>query len=108
MIAGQSLLVQGMASRLPGYAEEYDLRILHPDHENWMEELLEAEPSVLVMDAQDPQARKVCPLVELMWKKPNLTVMLLSSEHSDLQVISSKRFSISDSQALMEQILATQ
>ncbi len=106
MIAGQSLLVQGMANRLPGNNEGYDLKVINPQEEDWKQELTEVSPHVIVLDAKDPHIQQICPLTDLIWSMPDTTVMLLNSEFSELQVISSRRFPIADSEALLERILA--
>ena len=107
MIAGRSLLVQGMASRWPNRDEEYKLQVLNPEDEDWKNELAEAKPNVIVMDAHDPGVQRICPLAELIWDLPEVTMMLLHSEHSDLQIISSKRIPIKNSEALLRQIMAS-
>jgi hypothetical protein len=105
MIAGQSLLVQGMASRLPNKAEGFDLQVLNPEDEDWKGQLIQAKPNVVVMDALDPHIRDICPLTDIIWDLPGVTIMLLNSEFSEIQVINSNRIPISDSQALLDQIL---
>lgn len=106
MIAGQSLLVQGIASRLPGQSEEFDLEVLNPQNKDWKEALFRVSPNIIVLDALDPQAQEVCPLADIIWDLPDTVIMLVNSEFSELQVVSSQRFPIEDAQGLIDQILA--
>lgn len=106
MLTGQSLLVQGMASRLLSQPDKFEVFVLHADGGDCRPSLREAKPNVIVMDTSDPDIRGFCLLADMIWEMPEATFLLMNSESSHLQVISSQRFPISDSQALLDEMMA--
>lgn len=106
LIAGQSLLIEGVASRLLDHAGEVDLHTFDPEESDLLASVANLEPQVVLLDEQDPFVRERCPLAELMRALPNSRILLLNSERSDLQVITNHRLGIEDSDALLHQILA--
>lgn len=106
LIAGQSLLLNGMASRLHDHAAQLDVELFNPADEGLIGRLQTASPSIIVMDANDPELEKAPPLAEFFRLLPSVQVMMLTSERSDLQIISSRRVDVRDSEALFEQIMA--
>jgi DNA-binding NarL/FixJ family response regulator len=106
LIAGQSLLLNGMASRLHNHAEQIDVELFDPNDESLIRQLQASPPSIIVMDAHDPELGNAPRLTDLFRLLPSVQVMMLTSERSDLHIISSRHIDIHDSEALFEQIMA--
>lgn len=106
LISGQSLLVEGVASRLKSHLDKMVPKLLSPHEDDVLSRLILLQPAAIIFDSRDPGARKVCALPDLLHLLPETKVMILDSQQSELQIISSQREAIADAQALLEQVLA--
>ncbi|MDX1599971.1 MAG: hypothetical protein R3191_00495 [Anaerolineales bacterium] len=105
LLSGQSLLVEGVASRLQAHVDKVLPEVLHPEEEGLRARLSSLQPEAIIVDARDPAVRGRSTLYELLELLPEATVMMLDSERSELQIVKSRRESITDTEALLEQIL---
>lgn len=105
LLSGQSLLIEGVASRLQAHLDKVLPELLHPEEQGLRARLSSLQPEAIIVDARDPAVRKQATLYDLLKLLPEATIMVLDSEHSELQIVKSRREPISDSEALLEQIL---
>lgn len=107
LISGQSLLVDGVASRLKAQPGKVQPTVFSPVQDDLHDQLLALEPDVIILDARDPGVRENCPLYDLVQLLPEVKFLVLDSERSHLQVVTNRREPIADAQELLEQVLAT-
>lgn len=100
------MLVEGVASRLLAHPDDVKTKILDPSQVELQAQLEAMQPDVIILDSHDPQVRENCPLQDLLHWQPLATILILDSELSELQVVRSQSQPITDTQALLQQILA--
>lgn len=105
LISGQSLLVEGVASRLRSHRDRVMSNVLSPDGEEMLASLRTLQPDVVIFDSLDAAARDAFALLDLLRLLPQAKVLVLDSERSELQIVSSQTRAISDAAALLEQVL---
>jgi DNA-binding NarL/FixJ family response regulator len=105
MIAGHSLLLEGVASRLLDLTEDVELHTFDPQALDLLKVVAGSKPEVVLLDEQDPLVRERCALADLLRELPEARILLLNSERSDLQIITNRRIRIENSEALLDHIL---
>lgn len=105
LISGQSLLVEGVASRLKTEPSKVMSKVFSPVQDDIDDQLVDLQPDVVIVDSRDPDVRRSCALYDLVQLLPNAKFLVLDSEKSELQIVTSQRQPIANAQALLEQVL---
>lgn len=87
ILAGQSLIANGVTSRLRSKETQLDFDVVSLDEENSLQRLKDANPSVVILDVDDPNVNKQFPLTTLMEAFSSLKVICLNPESSQTRVI---------------------
>jgi len=87
ILAGQSLIANGVTNRFHQLKTHFDFDVVDLDESDALEKLIQAEPSVIVMDIDDPKVSAELPIQTLMDMFPTLKIVCLSPESSQTRVI---------------------
>jgi len=101
ILSGHSLFAEGIASRLQQYAEQIDVVFVDPGQDEYLERVEKFQPSTVFIDAQDSKTNQCCLLCELLIEFPNITLVRLTVDQKDVQVIRSKKQQFDDVQDLV-------
>ena len=101
ILSGHSLFAEGIASRLQQYAEQVEVVFIDPGQDEYLERVDHLQPSTVFIDALDSKTNQCCMLCELLIEFPNITLVRLTVDQKDVQVISSKKQQFDDVQDLV-------
>ncbi len=90
ILSGQSLFAEGIASRLKEYPQEVNVAVVDPETPDCFAVISAHKPSVVILDASDEIASKMCPLSRLLTLVPDLKVIHLDSQKELIQVVTSE------------------
>jgi DNA-binding NarL/FixJ family response regulator len=89
VISDRSLFAEGVASRLMQFRDRVDVRLVDPGDENYLEQVAKLQPTAVIIDARDVQVTQCCLLCDLLLSLPTITILRLSADHQDIQVVTS-------------------
>jgi DNA-binding NarL/FixJ family response regulator len=101
ILSGHSLFAEGIASRLQQYTEQMEVVFVDPGQDEYLEQVENIQPSAVFIDALDAKITQCCFLSELLIEFPNITLVRLTVDQKDVQVISSKKRQFDDVQDLI-------
>jgi len=101
VLMGNSLFAKGVFNRLRLYLEESELHIVDPCLPDALQQVIDAHPSVLILDEGDPQVLKNFSLDILMASVPDLKLIRLNPRSPHIQVIHWEKQLISDTHDLI-------
>lgn len=104
ILSGQSLFAEATANRLRQFGDEIQILVLDPNVPDFLKQVQRSKPSLIIMDAQDPDLAKLCPLSELLTAVPGAKVVLLDSQRSYIHVITSEHRQAVEARDLIELI----
>jgi hypothetical protein len=95
ILSDQSLLTQGIISRLHNSAPAKDVQIVELGQPDVVGKLLAIKPDVIILESKELANNSLCPLNHLFGVIPHLVVMEVNIETSDIQVIRSNQYAAS-------------
>ena len=101
ILSGHSLFAEGIASRLQQYVEQIEVIFVDPVREAYLERIGEIQPSTVFIDALNAKTTQCCLLCELLIAFPNITLVRLTVDQKDVQVITSCKQHFEDVQDLI-------
>lgn len=105
ILSGHSLFAEGIASRLQQDTNRVEVISIDFDQGNYLAQIAEIQPSTVFIDSQDAQATKCSLLCELLIAFPDLTLVRLTVDQKDVQVITSQKQCFEEVQDLIEILL---
>ena len=87
VLTDYSLLAQGIASRLRQSSRSLEVIVLDFRQANVLEELVKLQPQAVIYGSRDVEKSDQCPLGSLFNVLPNLMVIELSLDNSNIQLI---------------------
>ena len=91
VLSGRSLFAEGVASRLRKYTDQIDLHYIDFRQSGALAQLIEAKPSVIILDASDPEVEQHCPLGAVLEALPSSKVLRLDPQQDQIQVVTSEQ-----------------
>lgn len=101
ILSEHSLFAEGIASRLLQHVEKVDVIFIDPVRDAYLERIAEMQPSTVFIDALNVKTTQCCLLCELLIAFPNITLVRLTVDQEDLQVITSRTQHFDDVQDLI-------
>jgi predicted component of type VI protein secretion system len=89
-LSGLSLFAEGIAARLGQQLGQQELMTINVREAGALQHLIEADPSVVILDSTDEDVAQLCPLGALLNALPALRVVRLNPENDQIQVVSSQ------------------
>jgi gamma-glutamyl phosphate reductase len=96
VLTDYSLLAQGIASRLRQSSRSLEVVVLDFRQADVMNELVRLQPQVVIYGSRDVEQSDRCPLGSLFNALPNLTVIELSLDSSNIQLIRGGQYNAAD------------
>jgi len=96
VLTDYSLLAQGIASRLRKSSRSLDVEVLDFRQANMLDELVKLQPQVVICGSRDLEKSELCPLGSLFNALPNLTVIEVSLDSSNIQLIRGGRYNAAE------------
>jgi len=106
ILSGHSLFAEGIASRLKQHTETVDVIFVDPVRDAYLERIRELQSSTVFVDALDAKTTQCCLLCELLIAFPNITLVRLTVDQKDVQVIASREQHFDDVQDLIDIFLS--
>ena len=101
VLMGNSLFAKGVFNRMRQYLNESELRIVDSYLPDALQQVIEAHPSVLILDDGDPEVLKNFSLDLVMASVPDLKLIRLDPRSPHIQVIDWEKQLISDTHDLI-------
>jgi DNA-binding NarL/FixJ family response regulator len=102
--SSRTLFAEGIAQRLRQSPELLELHLVDAQPTDALEQVVSAEPSMVLLDATDEETTRQCPLHQLFSALPSLTVVYLDPQQQRMQVVTSAQRSITAFKDLIEVI----
>ena len=104
ILSGQSLFAEATANRLRQLGDDIHILVLDPGLPDFLKQVQRSMPSLIIMDARDPDLAMLCPLGELLTAVPGAKVVMLDSQQSFIQVITSEHRQAAEARDLIDLI----
>ena len=104
VLTDYSLLAQGITSRLRQSSSSLEVMVLDFRQANVMEELLRIQPQVVIYGSRDVEKSDRIPLGSLFNILPNLMVIELNLDNSNIQLIRGGQYNAADSTDLVSML----
>jgi len=91
ILSSHSLFAEGVASRLRQHSGHVDLQHVDVRQPNALARVFDAQPSVVILDATDPDIDRQCPLGVMFQSLPALKVIRLDPQQDHVQVVTSEQ-----------------
>ena len=107
IVQHQSLLVEGIITRLRQYRDRVDLYVVDWQQPNLLSCIVEIQPEAIIFDDRNPVISQVLRLDNLFWALPNLKIIQLNAEHIQSQLFRCEKHWVTDVDALLDLIEPT-
>lgn len=104
VLTDYSLLAQGIASRLRQSSRSLEVMVLDFRQANLMEELVSIQPQVVIYGSRDVEKSDRIPLGSLFNILPNLMVIELNLDNSNIQMIQGGQYNAADCKDLVSML----
>ncbi len=104
ILSNQTLLVEGVITRLKQYRDRVELHSVDFRHPNLLAHITELQPAAIILDDKDPLVVQVAPLDKLIRALPTIKVIRLNTRSFQAQVIQSDRYCVAEVCDLLELI----
>lgn len=96
ILTDYSLLAQGIASRLRQSSHSLDVELVDFRRPDVLNEVVRLMPQVVIFASREVENSNICPLRELFDSLPNLLVIKVSLDDSNIQLIQSGQYRAAD------------
>jgi hypothetical protein len=104
ILSGRSLFADGVASKLRQADPNMDLVVMNPRQPGVIENVVAAEPSVVIMDGTDSEMAKLCPLGVLVACLPTVKIIWLNPNREAVQLVTCEQRVAANVDDLIEMI----
>ncbi len=91
VLSGRSLFAEGIAARLGQQLGQQELMTVNVHEAGALQQVIEANPAVVILDGTDEDVARLCPLGALLSALPALKVIRLNPDNDQIQVVTSQR-----------------
>jgi hypothetical protein len=96
VLTDYSLLAQGIASRLRQSSHSLEVDVVDFRRPDVMDEIIKLQPQVVIFGSNDVEKSNRCPLGSLFNALPNLMVIELNLNNSNIQLIRGGQYNAAD------------
>ena len=104
ILSNQTLLVEGVITRLQQYESRVELHVLDLNQPDMMAKITAIQPVAIILGDKDPPVSQVMSLDKLLRELPTLKVIRLSAQCLQTQVIRSEQYWVNEVCDLLELI----
>lgn len=107
ILSGHSLFAEGVASRLKKHLDRLDLQVVDIADQDVLSKIVSLNPATVILDAIDADSSNAIPLSALLKALPEVTVIRLDPQQSQVQVVTSEERMLGEVKDLIEVIQRT-
>lgn len=100
------MFTEGIASRLGQHLDRIDLELVDSRDSDCLAKIREAQPSVIVLEVNDENVERFCPLGEILAAAPEVKVIRLDPDFDRIHVVTSELKSVNEPTDLINVLLA--
>jgi len=104
ILSGHSLFSEGVASRLKKHLDRLDLQVVDINEEDVLSKVVSLKPATVILETMDTETSNAIPLSKLLKSLPEVTVIRLNSQQSQVQVVTSTERMLGEVKDLIEVI----
>ncbi len=104
ILSGHSLFAEGVASRLKKHLDRLDLQVVDINEDDVLSKIVSLRPASVILDAMDAETNDAIPLTKLLKSLPEVTVIRLDPQQSQVQVVTSEERMLGEVKDLIEVI----
>jgi hypothetical protein len=104
ILSGHSLFAEGVASRLITHLDRLDLQVIDIYEEDVLSKVVSLNPTTVILDAMDAETSNLIPLSKLLKSLPEVTVIRLDPQQTQIQVVTSKEHMLGEVKDLIDVI----
>jgi hypothetical protein len=104
VLTDYSLLAQGIASRLRQSSRSLEVEVVDFRQADVLEEIIKMQPQVVIYGSRDVEKSNTCPLGSLFNALPNLMVIEVNLDNSNVQLIRSGQYNAADFSGLVRML----
>jgi hypothetical protein len=104
ILSGHSLFSEGVASRLKKHLDRLDLHVIDINEEDVLSKIVSLKPATVILEAMDTETSNTIPLSKLLKALPEVTVIHLDPQQSQVQVVTSEERMLGEVKDLIEVI----
>jgi DNA-binding NarL/FixJ family response regulator len=90
VLTAHSMFTEGIATRLGQFLDQIDLQVVDSREEGCLAEIREAQPAVVVLEANDENIDRFCSLDEILAVAPEVKVIRLDRDLDQIHVVTSE------------------
>ena len=102
ILSSHSLFAEGIASRLRQYPQRVDVRFVDPQQQDYVEQISEIRPAVVIIDAIDTISTQCCLLCDLLSTLDRVTILRLDVQQNDIRLITSTQKQFDEVRDILE------
>jgi hypothetical protein len=102
VLTGNSLLAQGLASRLRTYSHAFEVRLVDLTSSDSLQQVSAFQPEIIIFDEGDFKGTRHPSLVDFLNSLPEVILLELRLDNSNVQLIRSVRFNASTTDELVQ------
>ena len=87
ILSARSLFADGIASKLRQVGHDLELSVMDPRQPGVIEQLIAAQPAVVIMDGTDRELAELIPLGQLVASLPTIRVIWLNPEQEAIRLV---------------------
>ena len=91
ILSGHSLLLEGIATRLRQIPSRVEVVFVDPEQENYIEQITASQPLAILMDTLGSKNTQCYLLGELLLAFPNITLLRLTVDQTNVQMVTSQK-----------------
>ena len=105
VLSSRSLFTEGVASRLRQQLGDVQLQTIDARQANALEQVIQAQPAALILDAGEMPLAQDCPLTQLWNALPDLKIIRLDPQRKQVQVLTSQQRPAGEARDLLDLII---
>ena len=102
ILTGNSLLAEGVISRLRQHPDQLDLRVIETTNPCAIKQIIDIQPSTVILDDSDPIVAQQSLIDTLLTNIPSLTLIRLDPQSTQIQVVHWEEHRVSKVRDLLE------
>ena len=91
ILSRHSLLIEGIATRLRQMPDRVEVFFVDPEQDDYIQQITANQPMVILMDAFHSTNRQRNLLGEVLLALPNITLLRLTVDQTNVQVVTSQK-----------------
>ena len=105
VLTSHSMFTEGIATRLGQHLDRIDLELVDSRHSDCLQRIRESQPSVIVLEADDENIERFCPLGQILAAAPEVKIIRLDPDLDRIHVVTSELRSVNEPTDLISILL---